>query len=184
MMKKKIIVKELIKDKNVGAVASASNKLVGDLLKRIDFRNAKIIIEYGPGTGVITHQILNKMQEDAILFVFETNKDFVNHLSKINDERLIVINADAEKALSILNDKYNVEIVDYIVSTIPFTFINIRKRRRIIYKSHKLLEENGKFITYQYSWLIYKIIKTKFVKHNIKPILFNVPPAFVMEGVK
>jgi len=183
-MSNKILVKELIKDKNVGAVISASNRIITDLLKRIDFRKAKILVEYGPGTGVITHQILNKMQEDATLFVFETNKEFINHLSEINDERLIVINADAEKALSILNDKYKVDIVDYIVSTIPFTFINKNKRRRIIYKSHKLLEGNGKFITYQYSWLIYRIIKTKFVKHNIKPILLNIPPAFVMEGVK
>ena len=59
-MEKKVIVKELIKDKNVGAVTSTSNKLVGNLLKRIDFVNAKIIIEYGPGTGVITN-FKNKM---------------------------------------------------------------------------------------------------------------------------
>ncbi len=183
-MKEKILIRELIKDKNVGAVAASSSDMVNSIIQKITFQGAKIFVEYGPGNGTITKQLLSHMDQDAILFVFETNSDFIQKLQLITDNRLFIINNDAEVAKLILKNRYKITKVDYIISTIPFSFIKKPKRRRIIYKSYQLLKENGKFITYQYSWLIYNIIKSNFTRHKIKPILFNVPPAFIMEGVK
>lgn len=183
-MGKKLLIKEFAGDKNVGAIAPSSNKVVENLLSRINFSKKNILLEYGPGTGVITKQILNLMHKDSTLFVFETNNEFTKELLKIKDNRLKIITEDAEKSLNILKERYEIENVDYIISTIPFSFFSRRKRRRIIFKAFTLLKENGKFITYQYTWLVYHIIKERFLKHNIKPMLLNIPPAFVMEGVK
>ncbi len=183
-MGEKILINELIKDKNVGAITSTSNQITKKMLSKIDFNNAKVIIEYGPGKGIITKQLLIQMREDATLFVFETNEQFINNLSKINDKRLIIINSDAEKAQIILKNRYKTEKVDYIISTIPFTFFNKRKRKRIIFMTYTLLKEKGKFITYQYSWLIYDLIKNRFSASSIKTTLLNIPPAFIIEGVK
>ncbi|MCK4661641.1 MAG: methyltransferase [Bacteroidales bacterium] len=180
----KVLIKQLIKDKNVGAITTTSNNMVGKIIEKINFSKAKNIVEYGPGNGVITKMLLNNMQNDTVLFVFETNEHFIEELNKINDKRLKIIHSDAEKAKMILKNNYKIENVDFIVSSIPFTFIDKRKRKRIIYKSYNLLKENGKFITYQYSWLIYNLIKKKFSKSSIKSILLNIPPAFIIEGVK
>ncbi len=153
-------------------------------MKKIDFDKANILIEYGPGNGVITKQLLNQMKKDSTLFVFETNKQFINSLTKINDSRLVIIHSDAEKARMILKNRYRVEEVDYIISTIPFTFFNSRKRRRIIFRSYSMLKEKGKFITCQYSWLIYSLVKQKFAASTITATLLNIPPAFIFEGIK
>lgn len=184
MMGKQILINELIKDKHVGAITSTSGHLTKCMINKIDFARAKVIIEYGPGKGVITKQLLNNLREDAILFVFETNELFINDLIKIKDKRLNIIHSDAETAEMILKNRYNIEKVDYIISTIPFTFIDKSKRKRIIFKSYALLNEKGKFITYQYSSLIYNLIKKRFSKTSVNFKLFNIPPVFIFEGVK
>ena len=183
-MYQKILRNELINDKDIGVIASTPNHVTKKMLSKVDFDNAKVIVEYGSGKAIITKQILSLMSEDAILYVFETKEQLVNDISKINDKRLIIINSDAEKAQIVLNEKYKMEDVDYIISTLPLTFIDRRKRRRIIFRSYTLLKEKGKFITYQYSWIIYHLVKKRFSTSSIKVKLFNIPPAFIIEGIK
>ena len=173
-----------IKKKNVGATALISRYVVENLINKIDFEKAKVIVGYGLGNEVITIQLLALMKEDAILFVFETNKQLVNTLSQINNKHFIIINADVEKAKMVLKDRYKIEKVDYIISTIPFRNFNKRKRKRIIFKSYDLLKEKGKFITSRYSWLDYYLIKKKFSKSSIKLVLLNIPPVLMIEGIK
>ena len=175
-MTEKILIKEFIKDKNVGAITSLSKNVVLKIVNELDFENADVIVEYGPGKGTITTQLLKSMKSDAILFVFETNKQFINDLMNISDKRLIIINADAEDARLILKKRYNIEKVDYVISTIPFTFLDRRKRKRIII--------NGKFITSQYTGLIYQLLKQKFRQTQRFAALINLPPAIILIGIR
>jgi len=183
-MTEKLLINDFIKDINVGAIVSTSGHVTRKMLDKIDFENANMIVEYGPGKGVITKQLLSKMSEDTVLFVFEINEYFIKELSKINDKRLIIVNSDAEKAQMILKNRYKIENVDNIISSIPFTFINKRKRRRIIFRSFTLLNEKGKFITYQYSLLIYNLIKKQFSEMSLNFTLINIPPVFIFECIK
>ena len=179
-----ILLNDFIRDKKVGAVVSTSGNVTKKMMSKIDFNEAKILVEYGPGTGIITKQLLAFMREDAVLFVFETNENFVDMLCKINDNRLIIINSDAEDAQVILKNRYKLEKVDHIISSIPFTFINETKRKSIIYKTFSLLNEKGKFITYQYSLLIHNLIKKQFSETSLKFALINLPPVFIFEAIK
>ncbi|OQY04061.1 MAG: hypothetical protein B6I20_03725 [Bacteroidetes bacterium 4572_117] len=183
-MGEKTLINEFIKDRNVGAITSTSGYITKKLLSKIDFDNAKVIVEYGSGKGVITKQLLSQMREDTTLFVFETNEQFIKDLSKINDKRLIIINSDAEKAQITLKNEHKTIEVDYIISTIPFTFMDRRKRKRTIFRAYALLKAEGKFITYQYSWIIYHLIKSRFYASSIKIRLFNIPPVFIIVGTK
>jgi len=183
-MKTKLYIKELVKDKNVGAVTSTSDHVVKKLIEKINFKNTETIVEYGPGNGVITRILLNNMKPNATLYVFETNENFIIDLSKIKDSRLFIINDDAENAKQVLESKYQIKKVDYIVSTIPFTLIDNKKRKSIINDSFILLKEKGRFITYQYSLLIFNLIKWKFKSVQWKFVLLNLPPAFIIYGIK
>ena len=183
-MIEKVLIKEFIKDKKVGAIFSTTKHVIKKMVGNIDFDKAKILVEYGPGKGDITKNLLELMHEDAVLYVFETNERFIRELLNISDKRLVIINADAEKAQTILENRYKINKVDYIISTIPFTFFDRRKRKRVIAKTYNLLNENGKFITYQYSRLIYQLIKQKFHKTQVIAALINIPPAIIFTGIK
>jgi len=183
-MAKRVLIKDFIKDKKVGAIFSTTKHIIKKMVDNIDFDKAKILVEYGPGKGVITNNLLELMHEDAILYVFETNDGFIKELINISDKRLIIINADAEKAQTILENRYKINKVDYVISTIPFTFFDRRKRKRVIAKTYNLLNEKGKFITYQYSGLIYQLIKQKFHQTQVIAALINIPPAIIFTGIK
>jgi len=183
-MAEKVLIREFIKDKKVGAAFSTSKHVIKKMLGNIDFDKANLLVEYGPGKGVITKHLLERMRKDAVLYVFETNEKFIKDLLNIRDKRLVIVNADAEDAKIILKNRYKVSKVDYIISTIPFTFIDRRKRKRVITKTYNLLNENGKFITYQYTGLIYQLIKQKFNQTRVIAAVLNIPPAIIFTGIK
>jgi phospholipid N-methyltransferase len=183
-MTEKILIREFIKDKKVGAAFSTGRYVIKKMLGNIDFDKANLLVEYGPGNGVITTHLLERMHENAVLFVFETNERFIKELLNIKDERLVIVNADAEYARTILKNRYKISKVDYVISTIPFTFFDRRKRKRVIAKTYNLLNENGKFITYQYTGLIYQLIKQKFHQTRVMAAILNIPPAIIFTGIK
>jgi len=97
MPEKKGFLKQFWKEKKmVGAMAPSSRFLAKKMLKNIDFNSEKVIVELGPGTGVFTKEIIQKMAPDAHLLVFELNDNFYKALKKsIHDERVILIHDTA-----------------------------------------------------------------------------------------
>jgi len=60
-----ILIKEFIKDFEVGAIAPTSNNLAKKVIEKLTFEKEAIIIEYGPGDGVITKMLLDKMTTNS-----------------------------------------------------------------------------------------------------------------------
>ena len=52
------------------------------LLNRIDFTSARYIAELGPGTGVFTEAILERLHPEGKLLAIDTNAGFVEHLKR------------------------------------------------------------------------------------------------------
>lgn len=163
----------------VGSVVPSSKFLIEELMKNIDFENAKYIVEYGPGTGCITLQILKRARKDAKILCFETNRKFYNYLKKnITDKRAIMINDSAENIKKYLK-KLDIPEVDYIVSAMPFSTLPKRKKSIIIEETKNTLENKDKFILYQYTNGLNSLLKEYFrnVKTTFVPL--NIPPSFV-----
>lgn len=186
MQTKKAFFKEAIKNfKTAGTITPSSRFLIKKMLHNIDFSTAKVIVEYGPGNGIITHHILNKMQDDAILICFEINTHFYKHLKEINDDRLIVLKSSAENILTELK-KLNIDFADYFISSLPLTMIPKLISHDILVKSKQALKMDGQFIQYQYSLRFYRKFKQIFNKKNVSLNfeLANIPPAFIYKCVK
>src|SRR3990167_7128206 len=111
-----LLFKHFLKNpKEVGAIVPSSSFLTEEIIKNIDFKNTKTIIELGPGLGVFTKAILKNARKDAHVYCIEVNKTFCATLRKeINDERLSVINRRAEN-LSIILQEHKIKKVQCIV---------------------------------------------------------------------
>src|ERR1700756_3347001 len=100
----------------LGSIVPSSRFLIRELLKPVDWEQARVIVEYGPGVGVITAEVLRRMRPDAILIAIETNPDFVTFLrDAIQDERLHVVQASAEAVDEILL-RYGQSNASYVIS--------------------------------------------------------------------
>ncbi len=158
----------------------SSRFLTKQMLKNIDFNKARVLVEFGPGNGIITKHILNKMHKNAVLICFEINEEFFNQLQKIDDNRLIITNQSAENIELFLKAK-KLQSVDCFISSLPLSIIPKDLSINILQKSKKVLTKNGIFIQYQYSLYFHKIFKQIFGKNNVLLgfELLNIPPAFI-----
>lgn len=165
--------------KEVGAIIPSSRFLANEIILNIDFKKSKNIIELGPGIGTFTREILKKARADTKIFCFEVNNKFCNYLNKnIIDKRLIVINAGAEKISNKLK-KFSIGKADCIVSGLPFLNFSTIKKRRIIKEVKNSLCDNGKFVLFQYTNGLGKMLELYFDEVNRSFVPLNVPPAFV-----
>jgi phospholipid N-methyltransferase len=89
----------------LGSLFPSSRFLVERLLRKIDWSQARVIVEYGPGVGSFTVEILRRMRPDALLIVMETNPDFVDFLRcSFSDARLRVVHGSAVEVKRVLQD--------------------------------------------------------------------------------
>src|SRR6185369_15745598 len=64
----------------LGSVIPSSRFLIDAVLEPIDWPQTDILVEYGPGVGTITGEILKRMRPDAKLIIIEMNKELVSFL--------------------------------------------------------------------------------------------------------
>jgi phospholipid N-methyltransferase len=180
MPDKRSFIKQFWKEKKmVGAMAPSSRFLAQKMLENVDFNEARVLIELGPGTGVFTEKILEKMHPDAQLLVFELNDNFYNSLVKrFNDPRVHFIHDSAEKIEHYLKE-YGLEKADVVISSLPLANFPPELRQAILDASHRSLKNVGKYIQFQYSLQSKKHIKKTFDEVTIDFTPFNFPPAFV-----
>ena len=161
----------------LGSIVPSSRFLIRQLLEPVDWAQARVIVEYGPGVGVITTEVLRRMGPDAMLIAIETNPDFVSYLREsIKDERLHVVEGSAESVDEILR-RYGQSNASYIISGIPFSTIPAPVRERILLKTCEVLKPGGSFLVYQFSSRVLQDLQRifRYVRRKFEPL--NVLPA-------
>src|SRR2546425_1601054 len=87
----------------VGWMLPSSPFLVEEVLKQVDWQNARTIVEYGPGVGTFITEVLARMRPDATLVAFETNHEFFDFLAgSLKDPRLRLVNESATEVDGVL----------------------------------------------------------------------------------
>lgn len=168
----------------VGAMAPSSRFLAQKMLQNVEFKEANVIVELGPGTGVFTDEIISKMSSNATLLVFELNTTFFDALSKrITHPNVHIIHDSAEKIEDYLT-KYHLEKADVIISSLPLAVFSEELRSNVLDASHRSLRDLGKYIQFQYSLQAKKLLKSIYPQVNIAFTPLNFPPAFVYTCLK
>jgi phospholipid N-methyltransferase len=161
----------------LGSIVPSSRFLIRRLLAPIDWSQARVIVEYGPGVGVVTRQILRNMRPDAVLIVIETNPEFVAFLrSAIADPRLKVFEGGADEVVGILRESGYVS-ANYIISGIPFSTMDPEVRERTLRDTHVALAPGGVFLVFQFSTRVLRDLRRIFRDVRRRFEFLNVLPA-------
>jgi phospholipid N-methyltransferase len=161
----------------LGSIIPSSRFLTRQLLAPVNWGRARVLVEYGPGVGNITREVLRHMRPDARLVAIEMNADFVSHLnSTISDPRLQVVAGSAADVDLILR-RLGLNRADYIIAGIPFSTLAPADRAKILRKTVAALAPGGAFLLYQFSGRILQELKGAFgyVGRQFQPL--NVLPA-------
>jgi phosphatidylethanolamine/phosphatidyl-N-methylethanolamine N-methyltransferase len=177
---KSSFIKQFFKEKNmVGAMAPSSRFLAAKMLNHLPIKESKIIIELGPGTGVFTEKIIEKMGPDTQLIVVELNDTFFEALHKKIDHKNVHLKHGSATEISNYLKELGLEKADLIISSLPLAVIPTEIRQLILSEVKTHLNNQGQFVQFQYSLQSRRALKKIFssVKLNYTP--FNFPPAFV-----
>jgi phospholipid N-methyltransferase len=134
-------------------------------------------VEYGPGIGNITREILQRMRPDAVLVAIELNSEFVTYLrEEIRDPRLHVVHGSASDVAAILAG-LNLQHADYIISGIPYSTLPDPVRRKIVRESRRLLDPAGALVVYQFTRTVLPYLQPIFRQVEQDFNLLNILPA-------
>ncbi len=161
----------------LGSIIPSSRFLIKQLLQPIDWEKARVIVEYGPGVGGITAEILRRMRPDARLIAIETNPEFVRFLRKsLVDERFQVVEASAASVKEILEQSGHAK-ANYIISGIPLGSMPRALREPILRNTCEALEPGGSFFVFQFTTRVLPDLRRffRYVKRKFEPL--NVLPA-------
>jgi phospholipid N-methyltransferase len=163
--------------KMLGSIIPSSRFLIERLLRQVSWKRARVIVEYGPGVGTFTGEILRRMRRDAVLVVLETNPEFVSFLRHAyQDPRLHVVHGSAAEVEQVLAQR-GLGKADYVISGIPFSTLPEQLREDILQATREVLRPKGALLIYQFSPKVLPHLQRIFstVRRSFEP--FNVLPA-------
>ena len=161
----------------LGSIIPSSRFLVDLVLKPIEWDRARVIVEYGPGVGTFTGQILRRMRSDAHLVAIETNGDFVRFLRRtLPDPRLHVAHDSAAEVQPVLR-RLGLPAPRYIISGIPLGSMPDPVRADIAEKTRGALEPGGAFLVYQFTARALPTLQRTFGDVRRSSERRNFPPA-------
>ncbi|MGG3942986.1 rRNA adenine N-6-methyltransferase family protein [Peribacillus psychrosaccharolyticus] len=171
----------IVNPKTVGAILPSSRYLCNKMINEINFKDAKYIVEYGPGTGVITERILALRNQSTIVVLIENNRKFYYLLKKKfwNKKNFIVIHGSAEHVQHYLTE-YKIPHADYIISGLPFAILPQNVSNKILSSTLNVLKTGGEFVTFQYTKGKIPLLKKYFSIITLKREYRNIPPAYIL----
>lgn len=174
-----------------GAILPSSENLCELITDMAELPKVSTVIEFGPGTGVITEMIMRKKSPDTIFFAMEINEAFVE-ATKRRCPDAIVYQSSAENASKHL-EMHGESGCDLILSSLPWTTFDGETQQKLLDTIYDVLNPGGKFLTYAYvpglvfpaAWRFRKKLSSKFDKVARSRIIWsNIPPAFVYQCEK
>ena len=164
----------------IAYVVPSSKALVRRVLDKMDFGRAKVVVEFGGGEGCYTRELVKRLAPDARLLVFELDPHLAEHLRRQfhDDPRVLIYQSDAALFRDELH-KLGLKHADYVISGIPFSYIEPKAKKVILHSVHDGLSHEGMFIVYQVSMEL-KGHARMFPGCEVEYFLANIPPMFIL----
>ena len=173
-------IKNFLKDRDVASIMPSSPFLVRRILRKMNLEGRRVVVEYGPAAGVFSKPILDKMGPEGRLLLIETNEDFIRRLREQfgQDPRVEIFHRKAQDVSRILEEAGEEE-ADYVLSGIPFSFLDDDERHALIEATRQSLRQGGTFLVYQHYNHMDEPLRHHFgqVKRDFEPI--NLPPIHI-----
>jgi phospholipid N-methyltransferase len=161
----------------VGSVIPSSKMLIDKMLEPVDWAKCRLFVEYGPGVGTFTQQILERLAPDATLLTIDTNPDFTDYLNrKFTDSRLVAVTGSASDVRDIMAAS-GFSDADYILSGLPFSTLPPGVGDKIAEETAAALRPGGAFLVYQFSPKVRQFIAPFFKRIDRGFEWRNIPPA-------
>lgn len=172
------------------SVLPSSPRLSQNIVDAADLENASTVVEFGPGTGVITEKIIERLAPDATLVAMEINADFAERTRR-EFPRAEVFNMCASRTVECLQN-LGLEGCDRIVSGLPWAVFSDAFQKKLLTAAREALLPGGVFVSFAYT-PVHMLPSGRNFRKNLEEIFtrvgrtrmewLNFPPAFVYRAL-
>jgi len=167
----------LSRPKQISAIAPSSRFLARAMADGL--KPGQRVVEFGPGTGVLTKAILAAGVKPADLTLFEFNPDFVGHLRR-GYPGVTVHNEGAQAAAAHVAPGVNA-----VISGLPLLSMPLEIREAIVRAAFDVLAQDGTYVQFTYGprppISDAQIAALGLTVEQTAYVLFNLPPARVFK---
>ncbi|HNS09562.1 MAG TPA: hypothetical protein PKN29_07665 [Candidatus Ozemobacteraceae bacterium] len=173
--------------RKIGAIAPSSQKLARRMLQPINFNRARVIVEFGSGTGAFTRKVVEQIDpEKTVFFGFELNEQ-MNRIASQNVPEIPIYQDSAAEIRKYLR-QHGVKHADAVISGLPWAVFPEELQDEILYETVASLRKGGVFTTFAYlhglllpSGIRFrKKLQKHFSEVKTSPVVWNnIPPALV-----
>lgn len=178
-------VRNFFRNPDVAAVAPSSPEVVARVRDAIP-HGARTVIEFGPGDGVATKEILLRVARDGKLFVVESDPAFAEHMRKLKevlgDDRLAVIEGRAQDISQTYDEQF--KNADAIVASIPYSLLSSEDRFAVTRRAYELLKPGASFVVFHQYRLVAKDTMRRVFGNVSTERIWSWPPCHVFTSVK
>jgi phosphatidylethanolamine/phosphatidyl-N-methylethanolamine N-methyltransferase len=173
--------------RQVGALAPSSQVLAREMVRDIPRHAGVRIVELGPGTGVFTRAVIERLPEGAKFLAVDIDPTFCAELRS----RWPSLDCECGSAsnLKAMLAARGETAVDYIISGLPFASLPTALSASVLSAIEHTLAPGGSFTTFQYvhaypmkrAVAFRREMKRRFgAPSTRRVVLENIPPVFVL----
>lgn len=131
----------------IGAIVPSSPALARRIVERVDWSVVEVVVEYGPGLGAVTGEILRKA-ETRDFFAIEVNEAYAEAFVK----RFPGVPLYRDSAANVVDicALHGVDHVDCVISGLPWANFSEETQDDLLAAMFEVLAPNGQFATFAY----------------------------------
>ncbi|HWY13594.1 MAG TPA: rRNA adenine N-6-methyltransferase family protein [Rhizomicrobium sp.] len=167
----------VVRPRSMGAIAPSSPALARKIAEQIDPRTEGMVIELGPGTGVVTDALIARGIVEDRLIAIESDPDMAQ-LVRERFPKLRVVEGDAyDLERSLIG--HACEGLAGVVSGLPLLNQPVARRYALIASALAHLAPGAPFVQFSYGWTPPVPAGKDFTVEHAGFVLANLPPARV-----
>jgi phospholipid N-methyltransferase len=167
----------------VASVIPSSPTLIRRVMSKFDLSQPRVIAEFGPGEGCFSRALARRLCDGSRLLLLELDPHLSRHLAHQfrDDPRVEVAHADAAHISGVLADR-GLSYCDYVLSGIPFGFLDPHKKRELLQKTFQALvpAPHAAFIVYQVTAELRRHTAA-FPRSEAEYCVANIPPLHLIK---
>lgn len=167
----------LLNPRSIGAFVPSSSYLSKEMARHLKLAPNDIVVELGPGTGVVTSALLEKISDPSQLVALEYSEQFAKTLHQ-RFPKLTIIRGNAAH-LSELLKPYEGRVT-HIISSLPLRTLPLKTSQTILDQIEEILPSGGRYVQFTYGYHFETFGKLRSFHHVYsKRVWLNFPPARV-----
>ena len=140
---------------STGAVAPSSPHLAREMTAWFDWSRINVVVEFGPGTGAFTREIVRNKREQARFFAIEQNAQFARQLAVEFPQVTTYCDSVAQVGRlcvqeGLAADAGHASVIDAIICGLPWAAFSPTLQDELLAATVASLRPNGRFATFAY----------------------------------